>query len=229
VTLRSRTLKTDGSGDWTFHVAGTLDTVKEPTEAALSLIHYVYLDESRVADRNTAEMFYIRITDPTKAMATASAIDKIFANSPHETRTVSAQQRAEARAKQLGDIAFFSNAIMGAVLFTLVFLTGNTLRQSLQERTAEFGVLKSIGFADSRIFRIAIAEALLLCVPTAVLGLVIARIGAPFAKGDFGAVVVSPSVALMGLGCAVVLALASVALPAWKVMRQPIAASLGRT
>ena len=228
VTLRSTTLKLDGSGDWTFHVVGTFDTKAEPTKGAFGLIHYNYLNQSRVTDRDTAEQFTIRIADPTKAMATAAAIDRYFANSPHETRTRSGEQRAEARAKQLGDISFFTNAIMGAVLFTLVFVTANTLRQSLQERIAEFGVLKSFGFADARIFTIAVSEALLLCLPPAMLGLLLARIAAPLAKGDFGAIVVSPAVALLGLTSAVVLALASVALPAWKVARLPISVSLGR-
>jgi putative ABC transport system permease protein len=117
---------------------------------------------------------------------------------------------------------------MGAVLFTLVFLTANTLRQSLQERTAEFGVLKSVGFSDTRIFAIAVSEALIIYLPPAAFGLLLARIGAPLAQGDFGSVVVSPGVALLGLMSAVVLALASVALPAWKVARLPISVSLGR-
>jgi putative ABC transport system permease protein len=227
VTLHSRTLKLDGSGDWTFHVVGTFDTKAEPTQAAFGLIHYDYLNASRIEERDTAEQFYIRIADPTKAMVTAAAIDRIFANSPHETRTRSGQQRAEARAKQLGDIAFFTNTIMAAVLFTLVLLTANTLRQSLQERTAEFGVLKSLGFADTRIFAIAVSEALLLYLPPASLGLLLARIGAPLAKDSFAAVV-SPSVALMGLLSAIVLALVSVALPAWNAARLPIAVALGR-
>jgi putative ABC transport system permease protein len=228
VTLRSRTLKLDGTGDWTFHVVGTFDTKTEPTSAAFGLMHYSYLNDSRATERDRAEQFSLRIADPTKAMSMAAAIDRIFANSPHETRTRSGEQRAEARAKQLGDIAFFTNTIMGAVLFTLVFLTANTLRQSLQERTSEFGVLKSMGFADMHIFTIALSEALLLCLPPAALGLLLARLVAPLAKGDFGAVVVSPGVALFGLTSAVVLALVSVALPAWTAARLPIAVSLGR-
>lgn len=228
ITLRSRILKLDGSGDWTFHIVGTFDTKAEPTTAAFGLIHYNYLNDSRAMERDTAEQFTIRIADPTKAMTAAAMIDGYFANSPHETRTRSGQQRAEARAKQLGDISFFTNAIMGAVLFTLVFLTANTLRQSLQERTSEFGVLKSLGYSDSRIFVIAVSEALLIYLPPAALGLLLARLGAPFAKGDFGAVVVSPNVALLGLTSAVVLALVSVALPAWNVARLPISVSLGR-
>ena len=228
ITLRSRMQKTDGSRDWTFHVVGAFDTVKEPTEVAFGIIHYVYLNESRVTDRDTAEQFYVRIADPTKAMATAAAIDKIFANSPYETRTRSAQQRAESQAKQLGDIAFFTDTIMGAVLFTLVFLTANTLRQSIQERTAEFGLLKSLGFADARIFAIAVSEALLLYLPPAALGLLLARAAVPFAKSDFGAVVISPKVAITGLVGAGVLAFASVALPAWRVARLSVAEALGK-
>ena len=228
VTLRSKTLKLDGTGDWTFHVVGTFDTKVEPTTAAFGLMHYSYLNDSRATERDRAEQFSIRISDPTKAMSMAAAIDRIFANSAYETRTRSGEQRAEARAKQLGDIAFFTNAIMSAVLFTLVFLTANTLRQSLQERTSEFGVLKSLGFTDTRIFAIAVSEALLLYMPPAALGLLLARLGAPFAKGDFGAVVVSPSVVLLGLISAVALALVSVVLPAWNAARLPVAVSLGR-
>ena len=33
--------------------------------------------------------------------------------------------------KQLGDINFIANAIVGAVLFTLLFLTANTMMQSV--------------------------------------------------------------------------------------------------
>jgi putative ABC transport system permease protein len=228
VTLRSKTLKLDGSGDWTFHVVGTFDTKAEPTTAAFGLMHYIYLNEGRATERDTAEQFTLRIADPTKALATAAAIDKYFANSPYETRTRSGEQRAEARAKQLGDISFFTSTIMSAVLFTLVFLTANTLRQSIQERTSEFGVLKSLGFSDRRVFIIAMAEALLLCLPPAMMGLALARISAPLAKGDFGAVVVSPGVVAFGLTVAVMLAVVSVALPAWTASRLPISEALGR-
>jgi putative ABC transport system permease protein len=228
VTLRSRTLKLDGTGDWTFHVVGMFDTNAEPTTAAFGLMHYNYLNDNRATERDRAEQFSVRIADPTKAMSMAAAIDRIFANSPHETRTRSGEQRAEARAKQLGDIGFFTNTIMSAVLFTLVFLTANTLRQSIQERTSEFGVLKSLGFSDRRIFILAMSEALLLCLPPAMAGLTLARISAPWAKEDFGAVVVSPGVVAFGLIVAVVLAIVSVALPAWTASRLSISEALGR-
>jgi putative ABC transport system permease protein len=228
ITVRSQTLKTDGSRDWTFSIVGTFDTVKEPTRATFGIINYAYLDEYRVENRGTAETFYVRIADPTKAVATAAAIDRMFANSSHETRTQSEQDRAEFLAKQMGDVEFFTDAIMGAVLFTLAFLTGNTLRQSLHERIPEFAVLKTLGYSDARVLSLAYTEALLLFIPAAALGLALAYLAAPLGKEDIGAIVVSPAVAATGLLCAGFLALLGASLPALRLSRMSIVASLSK-
>jgi putative ABC transport system permease protein len=223
VTVRSRSLQTDGNPDWTFDIVGTFTM---PKDAYFGVINYEYFDSGRATDRNTAEIFYVEIQDPTRAIATGAAIDRIFANSGHESRTRSQQARAEARARQMGDVRLFTNAILGAVLFTLAFLTGNTLRQSLQDRSREFAVLKVLGFSGHRVLGLAFAEALLLYVPPALLGLGVARLLAPRWQEDFGSIVVSAGVALTGLACAVILAFVGAALPAWNLSRQPMAGAL---
>jgi putative ABC transport system permease protein len=223
VTVRSRTLQTNGSPDWTFSILGTFTM---PKETYFGVINYDYLDSSRAEDRNTAEIFYVEIQDPTRAIATGAAIDRIFANSSHESRTRSQQERAEARAKQMGDVRLFTNAILGAVLFTLAFLTGNTLRQSLQDRSREFAVLKVLGYSGTHVLSLAFAEALLLYLPPAIVGLGVARLLAPHWQEDFGSIVVSAGVAALGLVCAVVLAFAGAALPAWNLSRKPMAGAL---
>jgi putative ABC transport system permease protein len=227
IILRSQLLKTDGTSDWTFNIVGTFRATRHP-DASFGIINYSYLDESRLVNRGTAEMFYERIADPTKAVATAAAIDHIFANSSHETRTHSDQERAQFQAKQMGDVRFFTNAIIGAVLFTLAFVTGNTLRQSIHERIPEFALLKALGYTDARVLSLAFAEALLLYVPSAALGLLLAYLAAPLAKEDIGAVVVSPSVALAGLACAGLLALVGAALPALSLSRMSVTGALRR-
>jgi len=223
VTVRSRALQTDGNPDWTFSILGTFTL---PAEAYFGVINYDYYDSGRAAERNTAEIFYVEIEDPTRAIATGAAIDRIFANSSHESRTRSQQERAAARARQMGDVRLFTNAILGAVLFTLAFLTGNTLRQSLQDRSREFAVLKVLGFSGHRVLGLAFAEALLLYLPPALLGLGIARLLAPHWQESFGSIVVSAGVAAMGLACAVILAFAGAALPAWSLSRRPMAGAL---
>lgn len=228
VTLHSATLKTDGTSDWSFLIVGTFDTKVRPGTAYFSLINYDYLDEARAKDRGTAEIFYERIADPEKAIATAAAIDRIFANSAHESRTRSDQERAQFQAKQMGDVSFFTHAIIGAVLFTLALLTGNTLRQSLQERTHEFAVLKACGYSGTHVLLLACGEALLLYLPPALVGLAIAWLVAPHLREDVGSTVVSPGVALAGLICAVILALVGAALPTTRLARMSIPAALGR-
>jgi putative ABC transport system permease protein len=228
VTLRSRELTLDGSGDWTFVIVGTFDSVKNPGTATFALINYAYLDEARVANRGTVERFYVRIADPNRSVATAAAIDRLFANSAHETLTRSDQERAEADTKQMGDIAFFTNAVLGAVLFTLLFLTGNTMRQSIQERTADFGVLKAVGFSDAACFALPLAEALVIYLSAGLIGLGIAMALAPFGRDFFAAINVSGAVFASAAILAIVCALASIALPSWRLYRLSVVAALAR-
>lgn len=228
ITLHSSTLKTDGSGDWTFDIVGVFDTPSAAGPAYFGVINYAYLDAARAQDRGTAELFYVRIADPNRSIAMSAAIDRLFANSPHETRTRSQQARAELQARQMGDVEFFTDAIMGAVLFALAFLTANTLRQALHERAHEFAVLKAVGYSGARVLSLACAEALLLCVPPAMLGLLIAWILAPLAETDVGAIAVSPGVGAAGLLCAAALALLGAAFPAVSLARVPIAAAMSK-
>jgi putative ABC transport system permease protein len=226
VTLRSRELRTDGSGDWPFVVVGTFDSFANPGTAQFGLINYSYFDEARVANRGTVERFYLRVSDPNRAVSIAAAVDRLFANFSYQTWTRSDQERAEAETKQMGDIAYFTRAIMAAVLFALLFLTGNTMRQSIQERSGEFAVLKTLGFSDAKCLLLALAESAALYGAAAVVGLGLASFAAPFAREIAPSIVVSWQVVAEALVLAVAAALASVALPSWQLYRLPIARSL---
>ena len=228
VTVGSEMLKTDGSGAWAFTIVGMIETPEAKMPAYLSIINYDYFDQYRFENRSTADAFYVRIADSTKAVTMSKAIDRFFANSSHETRTRSQQARAESAAKQMGDVKFFTNAIMGAVLFTLAFLTGNTLRQQLQDRSREFAILKSMGYAGGHVLGVTLAEALLLYIPPALLGLGIARLLAPLWAESFGRILVSPAVAIAGLICAAGLAFIGAILPAANLARMPVVFALGR-
>src|SRR3546814_11118987 len=81
----------------------------------------------------------------------AAAIDKLFVNSPDETKSQSEKEFTQSFIKQFGDINFIVKAILGAVFFTLLFLTGNTMMQSVRERIPELAVLKTLGFTDAKV------------------------------------------------------------------------------
>ncbi len=161
------TQKSDGSLNWTFDIVGTFD-VKDPTQASQQsstvLFHYELFDEGRSFGKGEVGWFEERVDDPSQSAAIAAKIDALFANSPNETRTQPAKDFAIAFIKQIGDVGFVLRAILAAVFFTLLFLTGNTMMQSVRERIPELAVLKTLGFTDAKVLGLVIGESLLLCV-----------------------------------------------------------------
>jgi putative ABC transport system permease protein len=73
--------------------------------------------------------------------------------------------------KQLADIGLIVGSIMGAVFFTLLLLSGNTMMQAVRERTSEIAVLKTIGFSSRSVLAMVLAESVLLLVLGGLAGL----------------------------------------------------------
>jgi len=150
----------------------------------------------------------------------------VFANSSNETRTQTESELAQMQLKQVGDINFIVNAIVGAVLFTLLFLTANTMMQSVRERTSELAVLKTLGFSDTKVLVIVLVEALLLCVFAALLGLALASLVFPVLKPIFGNFRMPLIVVGMGSAMALALAFISGFPPAWRARQLNIVDAL---
>jgi putative ABC transport system permease protein len=223
------TQKADGSLDWTFDIVGTFDA-RDPTQASAQaqtvLFHYEMFDEGRSFGKGEVGWFEERVTDPSKAADIAGRIDALFANSPNETKTQPANDFALSFIKQFGDIGFVLRAILGAVFFALLFLTGNTMMQSVRERTPELAVLKTLGFGDGQVLELVLAESLLLCALAAVIGLALSYATLPVIKTALQGIELSPSALLPGLGVAVALALVVGLPPALRAMRLNIVDAL---
>jgi putative ABC transport system permease protein len=106
--------------------------------------------------------YIVRIGDPERAASVARAIDEAFANSPAETKAETEGAFVKAFADQIGNIGAIMKAILSAVFFTILLVAGNTMAQSVRERTGELAVLKALGFTDGRVLGLVLAEALAL-------------------------------------------------------------------
>lgn len=226
VPLHSTTLKKDGTTDWTFDVVGVLSGSDSPGEGTAVLINYAYFDSARVLDKGTVLQYEATISDPGRAADTAAAIDRVFANSPNQTRTQSEREFAQSMLTRVGNISFLVDAIVAAVFFTLLFLTGNTMMQSVRESIPELAVLKTIGFSDFTLLYLVLAQSALLCGLGAVLGLGGAALAFPMAHALVGGARLTPLVALAGGVAAALLAIASGLPPAWRAMRLNIVDAL---
>ena len=124
----------------------------------------------------------------------AKAIDAISANSDHETRTQTEQAASASWMKQLADIGLIVGSIMGAVFFTLLLLSGNTMMQAVRERTSELAVLKTIGFSNLSVLAMVLAESVLLLLLGGVIGLVLAALLIPVVSAGSGGMLNLPGV-----------------------------------
>ena len=216
------TQKADGSLNWTFDIVGTFDA-KDPTQASQQsssvLFHYELFDEWRSFGKGQVGWFEERIDEPAQSAAISAKIDALFANSPNETKTQPAKDFAIAFIKQLGDVGFVLRAILGAVFFTLLFLTGNTMMQSVRERVPELAILKTIGFTDGTVLGLVIGESLLLCVLAGIVGLALSYAVIPIVQLGLAGVDLSHGAQPLGILVAVLLALIVGFPPAIRAMR----------
>ena len=224
--------KTDGSLDWEFELVGVLDSedpaVRGNTDVVL--INVAYFDEARQSGRGKTGWYIVRVADSEQAKAIAADIDRLFMNSPDETKTQPEKEFAIGFAKQIGDIGALVSRILAAVFFTILLLTGNTMAQSIRERIPELAILKTIGFSDGRVTLLVLAEAVLLLLLGSGLGMLVATGLLPSLNqatgGRFPPLFVYPSTWLLALGIAVALALVIGLPPALRARRLKIVDAL---
>lgn len=217
-----------GSNTWYFDIVGIFDASAYGGGFPSFYLNQSYYAEAAAFGNNQTSLYVVRVDDPRQAAQVASAIDAKFANSNAETRTESESALMQRQLKQFADINFIANTIAGAVIFTLLFLTANTMMQSVRERTAELAVLKTLGFSDTKVLVMILVEALMLCLFAAALGLLLANsiFTAPQLRAILGAVSMPTIVLVMGGAIAVGLALVSGLPPAWRAKRLNIVEAL---
>ena len=222
----------DGSKNWSFDIVGTMKA-KDNSAAwydQLVLMHWKYFDEGTPYNRGTVGWYVTRVNDVNQADRVAKAIDAISANSDHETRTQTEQAATASWMKQMADIGLIVGSIMGAVFFTLLLLSGNTMMQAVRERTSELGVLKTIGFSSPSVLAMVLAESVLLLLIGGVIGLGLASLLIPIVAKGSGGMLNLPGVTggswMLGLGIMVLIGLLVGALPALRAMRLNIVDAL---
>lgn len=230
VPIRSFNVKkTDGTSDWVFDIVGIYDR-DVPDTSMWIVANYDYINEPRGPGKDTLFEIIVSVTDPSRATQVAQAIDELFANSSNQTLTQTEKDFLDQILRQVGDIGFMVNTIVGAVLFALLFLTANTMAQSVRERMPELAVLKTIGFTDAAVQWLVLAEAGALCLIAATLGLAGAVAVLPLVTNNpglgIGAMRVPGSVFGAGTVVALIVALVSGLPLARKARRLDIATAL---
>lgn len=225
VPLKSTTLQTNGSGDWVFDIVGTF-AAHEPGSGGYIVGNYDYLDEARALHKGTVRNFYAIVADPKEAAVVSETIDRTFANSSTGTRTASFRENAQQMMQSIGDLDFAIRSIVSAVLVALLFSVATMMMQTTRERTPELAVLKTLGFTDGAVFLLLVGEAVIACTAGAIIGLALAMIAFPYAAKFVPGLSMPMVVIQAGLIGAILVALISAAVPAFRASKLEIVDAL---
>ena len=219
-----------GMDQWEFEVVGIYDGAKKSTDTTGFYFRYDYFEEARQRDKGMVGWYSVKITDPDRAAEIAAKIDEEFANSPYETKTEAEAAFIQGFANQIGDIGAITMAVVGAVFFTILIVAGNTMAQSVRERTEELGVLKAIGFTNGRVLVLVLLESCWLAILGGLTGLGIAwLIVETMEPPQMLPLVYMPKPTLIaGALFALGLGLVAGIIPAWQAMRLSISEALRR-
>ncbi|MEN5426839.1 ABC transporter permease [Stenotrophomonas pennii] len=232
IPLQATIFPRGGSNDWPLEMVGTFrskDRAVAGNEERQLMMNWTYFDESNDYIKNQVSWYTITLDNPDHASRVAQAIDAISANSDHETKTQTESAFQQAFVKQFADIGMIVTSIMGAVFFTLLLLTGNTMAQAVRERIPELATLKTLGFQDRTVLALVMVESILLVGLGGAIGMGLAAtilpVLAPQTRG-----LLPPHVPtatwLVGIGLIIVIGIVVGLLPALRAKRLKIVDAL---
>ena len=234
VPLQGTIWRRAGDAPWEFDIEGIYDGAQKSTDETLFLFHYAWLDETmreQWGSFGQVGWFVIRIDDPDAAPQIAERLDAQFANSSAETKTATEKAFIQGFANQTGNIAKIVAAIVSVVFFTMLLVAGNTMAQSVRERTGELAVWKTLGFTDRQVMGLVLGESFFFAALGGVPALVlVAWLTGKGIGGSFLPTIYLPTSALaLGFGLVILLGLVTGAVPALQALRLNIVDALRRT
>ena len=136
-----------------------------------------YLEESVDWFKGQAGWYITQVDSANNVAPVSQAIDETFRNSPQRTKTESQQAFQLSFVAMLGNVKAFILSICGAVVFTILLVSANTMAMSIRGRTSEVAVVKTLGFTRQSLLAMFVGEAVALSVAGGMFG-VLAAAGA---------------------------------------------------
>lgn len=189
--------------------------------------HAKYLEESIGWFKDRAGFYFTRVESPAAVARVSRDIDDMFHNLPEPTKSESEKAFQLDFIATLGNVKAFILGICGAVVFTTLVVSANTMAMSIRERTREIAMLRTLGFPRRLILSLQIAESVTLALIGGLSGVLVAAllmflIGKSPLPGMPASMKITASIALVALVVATFVGLISALVPAYHASRTNI-------
>lgn len=172
--LLSDLMRKDGSTTWYARIEG-IYRMQDGSQSQAIFLQYDYVNESRLANRDTVDSFDVIVAQPRMAAQVGDSVDTLFANSSPPTRTAPLSAILQGILRQAGDIGSILLSVSGAVLAAMVLLGIAIGINSNRERCEQHALLRAVGYTRSELFWIVLTEPLLVAVLGGLLGIALSH------------------------------------------------------
>ncbi len=219
-------------GDLSIKVAGILSS-PVPAERNLIYTSLEFLQYTHGLDAaGLVTQHEVYLTPNANPDEVAAAIDQTLRAGPVATTTRQKGAFQTSTLSDLVDLIGFAHWLGYACVSLVLSLVATTTVMSVQDRIKEHAVLQTLGLRPARVFRIVVAESLLLCFIGGIVGTMVAlailRFGGLAVAAEGVTIAFRPSLQLIVLGAVVsaLVGLAASFIPAYHAARAPIVNSL---
>ncbi|WP_428308776.1 ABC transporter permease [Lacipirellula sp.] len=201
------------------------------------VFHFDYFDEAlkkaRAPNSGNAGIVMLRANSAQKMPLVMKAIEDSFASSDAPVQAMTEKQFAQSFLEMMGNIQGFIRLTSFAVVLALLCVAGNTMAMALRERTREIATLKAIGFNQTIVMGMYLAEALAIGLLGGIAGafgakLLFATVDLSYLDPNLAMFFIPWGTALWGLVLGGFIGLLSGLIPAWNAAHLSVVDGLRR-
>lgn len=202
-----------------------------PSRESAVYFHREYVEEA-AGRPGVVSLYWVRADSPAAASSVSETVDSQFQNTSAPTKTENERAFLMGFISMIGNLRTLILAVSGAVIFTILLITANTIAMSVRERVGEIAILKALGFGRRKILALLASEAVVITLSGGVVGTLVARLVftyvniASLSQNVFQSLEVDWGTIALGLLASTLVGLISASVPAYLSVRMKVADAL---
>ena len=160
-----------GERAWNHIVAGVFESSKGAGSRNFAVTHYDFLNQNRNIWNDTVGSFIVTLDPNVTADDASQRIDTALETSAWPSYTSSDQVFHNEFFAQFGDIVSLIQMVVGVTFATLMLIVSSGMALGVRQRRRDLGILRVIGYSNSKILRIVVGQTMMVVVLGAVLGM----------------------------------------------------------
>jgi putative ABC transport system permease protein len=158
-------------GKWELTIACIFRSLREGFGTRTVWLHYDYFNRTLPKDQQDKVNWIVaQVSEPNTGGRVAEVIDAHFDSAQYQTLSMEDRVAAQANLGNFSAILSAMDLVSYLILGVVMSIVGNTLAMNVRERTHEYGVMRAIGFGPRQIGLLVLAEAMLLGLLGAAIG-----------------------------------------------------------